>query len=107
MLANGVHYLPQQVLLGDIVSSAGISRALHDIATKSVNLVRRHGAEVVVERVAGFELFAVDQKRVWAGQRVASGLIEITEESEPGVLERSRPVRIFAMESRYEIVHQL
>ena len=87
MLADGVHHLPQQVLLGDVVAGSGVAGPFDDVTTKLVNLVRRHGAEIVVERVAGFELLAVDQKRVWAGQRVAGGLVEIAEQREASVFE--------------------
>ena len=48
-----------------------VAGALDDLAAEAFDLVGRHGAEVVVERIAGFELLAVDQQRV-AG--AASGL---------------------------------
>ena len=49
----------------------GIAGALDDLAAEALDLVGRHAAEIVVERVAGFELLAVDEQRVRARQRVA------------------------------------
>ena len=43
---------------------AGVAGALDDLAAEALDLVGGHVAEVVVERVAGFELLAVDQQRV-------------------------------------------
>ena len=71
MLADGVHDLAQQFLIGDVVAGAGVAGALDDLAAEALDLVGGHGAEVVVERVAGFELLAVDQQRVGARERVA------------------------------------
>ena len=70
-LADGVHDLAQQVLVGDVLAGAGVAGALDDLAAEPLDLVGGHAAEVVVERVAGFELLAVDQQRVRARQRVA------------------------------------
>ena len=70
-LADGVHDFAQQFLVGDVLACAGVAGALDDLAAEALDLVGGHAAEVVVERIAGFELLAVDQQRVRARQRVA------------------------------------
>ena len=50
---------------------AAIAGALDDLAAEALDLVGGHAAEVVVERIAGFELLAVDEQRVRPRQRVA------------------------------------
>ena len=80
-LANGVHDLAEQFLVGDVVAGTGITAALHDLAAKAFDLVGGHAAEVVVQRVAGFELLAVDEERVRARERVAGGFVEIAEQA--------------------------
>ena len=82
------------------VAGAGIARALDDLAAEALDLVGGHAAEVVVERVAGFELLAVDQERVRARQRVAGGLVEVAEQREAAVLERGRAVFVLRGGSR-------
>ena len=79
-LADGVHDLAEQFLVGDVVAGAGIAGALDDLAAEALDLVGGHAAEVVVERVAGFELLAVDEQRVRARQRVAGGFVEVAEQ---------------------------
>jgi hypothetical protein len=70
-LADGVHHLAQQVLVGELVGRGAVAGALDDLAAEALDLVGRPWMrEVVVQRVAGFELLAVDQQR--AGR--ASGL---------------------------------
>ena len=76
-LADRVHDLAQQVLVGDVLAGAAVAGALDDLAPEALDLVGGHVAEVVVERIAGFELLAVDQQRVGArpaGCRVSSKL---------------------------------
>ena len=69
------------------MSSAGaVAGALHDLTAKALDLVGRHLAEVVVERLAGFQLLAVDQQRAWARQRFAV-LVEVAEQLQPPVLQ--------------------
>ena len=70
-LADGVHDLAEQFLVGDVLACARVAGALDDLAAKALDLVGGHAAEVVVERIAGFELLAVDEQRVRARQRVA------------------------------------
>ena len=106
-LADGVHDLAEQVLVGDVVAGAGIAGALDDLAAEALDLVGGHAAEVVVERVAGFELLAVDQQRVRARQRVAGGFVEVAEQCEAAVLQRGRAVLVLAVEAGDEVVDQL
>ena len=70
-LADGVHDLAEQFLVGDVFAGTRVAGALDDLAAKALDLVGRHAAEVVVERIARFELLAVDEQRVRARQRVA------------------------------------
>ena len=55
--------------------------ALDDLAAEAFNFVGGHATEVVVQRFAGFELLAVDEQRVWPGERVAM-LIKVAEQRE-------------------------
>ena len=64
----------------------GVAAALDDLAAKALDLVGGHAAEVVVERVAGFELLAVDEQRVGARERIACRLVEIAEQREAAVV---------------------
>ena len=65
---------------------ASVAGALDDLAAKALDLVGGHAAKVVVERIAGFELLAVDQQCVGARERVAV-LVEIAEKAEAAVLQ--------------------
>jgi aldehyde dehydrogenase (NAD+) len=78
-LADRVHDLAEQFLVGDRLGGAPVAGALDDLAAEPLDLVGRQLAEVVVERVAGFELLAVDQERVGAAQRLAV-LVEVAEQ---------------------------
>ena len=106
-LADGVHDLAQQFLVGDVVAGAGVAGALDDLAAEAFDLVGGHAAEVVVERVAGFELLAVDEQRVGARERVAGGLVEVAEQGEAAVLQRGRAVFVLPVEAGDEVVDQL
>ena len=92
MLADGVHDLAQQFLVGDVVAGAGIAGALDDLAAEAVDLVGGHLVEIVVERIAGFELLAVDQQRVGPRQRVAGDLVEVAEQRQAAVFQRAGAV---------------
>ena len=52
-LANGVHDLPQKLLVGDVVASAGVATSLHNLAPEALDLVCSHATEVVVQCVTG------------------------------------------------------
>ena len=58
LLADRVHHLAQQLLVGDVLGGARVAGALDDVATEALDLVCRHRAELVVERLARFELLA-------------------------------------------------
>jgi len=88
--ADGVHHLAEQLLIGQVVRRAAIARALDDLPAEAVDLVGRHVAEVVVERLAALELLAVDEQRVGARERVAV-LVEVAEEGEAAVLSVLEP----------------
>ncbi len=57
------------------------SAAFKDLAAEAFNFVGGHATEVVVQRFAGFKLLAVDEQRVWPGERVAM-LIKVAEQRE-------------------------
>jgi hypothetical protein len=86
-LADCVHDLAKQFLVGDIVACLGIPGALDYLTAKALNLVGSHTAKVVVKRIARFELFAVDEERIGAGERVAGGLVEVAEEFKTTILQ--------------------
>ncbi len=65
-----------------------VARALDDLAAEPVDFVGRHVAEILVERLAGFELLAVDQQRARPRQPVAVFVI-IPEQLETAVYRRS------------------
>src|SRR5258707_3172 len=95
-LPHGVHDLAEQFLVSDVFAGTDIASALHNLTAKTLDLVGGHAAEIVVECIAGFELFAVDEQRVWAWERVARRFVEIAEQLEASVLKRSGAVLIFA-----------
>ena len=106
LLADGVHHLAQQVLVGDVLAGPHVAGALDDLAAEALDLVRGHVAEVLVERLAGFELFGVDQQRARPGQPVAV-LVVVPEERKAPVLQRRRAVVVLAVEAGDEVVDQL
>ena len=106
-LADGVHDLAEQFLVGDVVAGAGVAAALDDLAAEAVDLVGGHAAKIVVKRIAGFELLAVDEQRVRPRKRIAGGLIEVAEQREAPVLQRGGAVFVLPVEAGDEIVNQL
>ena len=84
-----------------------IAGALDDLAAEALDLVGRHAAEIVVERIAGFELLAVDQQRVRARRAGCRGLVEVAEQREAAVLQRGRAILVLAMEAGDVVVDQL
>ena len=70
-------------------AGAGVAGALDDLAAEAFDLVGGHGAKVVVEGVAGFELLAVDQERIRPGERIARGLVEVAEQGQAAVFQAS------------------
>ena len=73
---------------------------------KRCDLISRHGAEVLVERLPGFELLAVDEKRTRTGERVAV-LVEVSKQLETAVFQSRGAVGILANEAGNVIVDQL
>ncbi|MDT4852850.1 hypothetical protein FQZ97_870990 [compost metagenome] len=65
-LADRVHNLAQELLIRDLVSCACIPAAFDDLAAETLDLIGSHAAEVVVQRITGLKLFAVDKQRVRA-----------------------------------------
>ena len=51
-LADGVHHLAEQVLVGEISGVLLAAGAFHDLPPKSLDLVSGHGAEAGIEGVA-------------------------------------------------------
>ena len=73
------------MLVGNVLGLASVAGTFDDLAAEAVDLVGSHGAEIVVQRIAGFELRAVDQQRVRSGERVAM-LVEVPEQRQASVL---------------------
>jgi hypothetical protein len=85
----------------------GIASSLDDFATEAVDLVGRHIAKIAVERIAGFELLAIDQERIRARQRVAGDFIEIAEQRQRAVVESLSTVLVFPVKAGDIIINQL
>src|SRR5690606_38411030 len=60
LLANGVHHFAQKFAVTQVLSLSAIASALDDLALEAFDLIGSHASEVVVQRLAGFELLAVD-----------------------------------------------
>ena len=73
-----------------------VAGTLDDFAAETLDLFGRHLVEAGIQRVAGFELFAVDQEGAGATERIAVP-VEIAEERESAMLERDRAVFVLAM----------
>ena len=67
-LADGVHDLAEQFLIGNVFAGVRVAGALNDFAAKPLNFVGSHAPEIIVERIARFELLAIDQQRVGTWQ---------------------------------------
>jgi len=106
-LADSIHDLAEQFLVGDVVTGMGITAAFHDLTAKALDLVSSHAAKVVVERIARFELLAVDEQRVRARKWVAGGFVKITKPWKAPVLQSRGAIIVFAMKARDEIVNEL
>jgi hypothetical protein len=106
-LADGIHYLAKQFLVGDALGLPLVAGPLSDFAAEAVDFIRRHVAETGVERVACFELLAVDEQCIRSREWVAGRLVEVAEQGEAAVLQRRGPVFILAVEAGDEVVHQL
>ena len=83
LLADGVHHLAQQVLVGNSVPRPRVAGAFDDFPSEALDLVRGHVAELLIERLAGFQLFGVDQQRARPGQPVAVFIVVPESASRP------------------------
>ena len=86
LLADRVHDLPQQILVGEIFRPARIAGPLDDLAPKTLDLVSRDLPELLVQRLPRFELLAVDEQRVRAGKGLAGG-VEVAEQFQAPLLQ--------------------
>jgi len=105
-LADGVHDLAEQFLIGEIFAGAGITGAFNDLPAKALNFVGSHAAKVVVECIARFELLTIDEQRIRARERVAGGFIEIAEQCEASVLQPSGAVIVLAIKTRDKVINE-
>jgi len=78
LLADGDHHLPQQVHVGNVFSLAAVAGAFDDLPAEALDLVYGHAAEVIVQRLSGFELRTIDQQRARAGNRITV-FVEVAE----------------------------
>ena len=76
-----------------------VAGALDHLAPEPLDFIGGHVAEILVERFARFKLRAVDQDCIGAGDAVAE-VVVVAEQGKTAVLQRRRPVVIFAMEPR-------
>jgi hypothetical protein len=105
-LADRVHDLAQQVLVSELLASLSIASALHEIAPEAIDFIRRHCAEFLIERIPGFELFAVDQQCARPGEPVPV-VVVIAEQLEPAADIGFCAVLVCPHEPRDEVVNQL
>src|ERR1017187_4384525 len=71
VFAHGVHYFAEQCHVIEFLPHSKfisqLATTLHDLISETGNLICGHITEVVVQRFAGFQLFAVDKQRCLAG----------------------------------------
>ena len=92
-------------MIGDFLCLVAIPSAFDDFTAEAFDFVRSNIAKVLVERVAGFELFAINQERARPTERVAV-LIEIAKQREPAVFKRGRTVVVLAVEAGNIVVDE-
>ena len=63
-----------------------VSSTLHNVAPQLFDLRPREVPEIVIERLTGLQLLAIDQQRTRARNRIAM-FVEVTEQGEAAVLE--------------------
>ena len=105
-LADGVHRLAEQVLVGEVLGLATVAGALDDLAPKTIDLVGGHPPEILVEPLTALELLAVDEQCLRAGERVAM-LVEVLEQRELALVRGGRTVLVLALEAGDVVVDQL
>ncbi|MNK95194.1 hypothetical protein D3C87_1154200 [compost metagenome] len=105
LLANGVHHLTQQFAIAQVFSLSAVAGTLDDLALEAFDFVSSHTPEIVVQRLAGFELLAVDQQGVRARQRLAM-LVEVAEQLQPPRYARDGAIFVGPLEPGDVIEHQ-
>ena len=105
-LADGVHHLAEQVLVGKIGGVLLAAGALHDLPPEALDLGGGHGAEAGVEGVARFELLAVDEERVGLGEWLVVA-VEVAEQRQPPVFDRCRAVGVLPLKPRDVVEDEL
>ena len=106
LLANGVHHLPEQVLIGKSLGLPPVAGAFDDLPAETLDLVCCHLAKVRVEQFPGLDLLAVDEQRVRTGQRDAA-VVEVAEERQPALRKGRDAVLLLTVEPRDVVVNQL
>jgi hypothetical protein len=61
-----------------------VAGAFNNLAAEALDLVGRHGAEIIVQFLAGFELLAVDQQGPGSAERVAV-VVEVVEQFQAAI----------------------
>ena len=103
---DGVHYLAQQVVVGQALRLAAVAGARDDFLAEARDFIAGGGAEILAERLAGVELLAVDQQGVRPGERVAV-VVEVAEQLQASGDQRRGAILVLAMKPGDEVVHQL
>jgi hypothetical protein len=98
-LAHCVHHLAQQILIREAIGFLHVAGALDDRAAKALDLVGRNRSEALIQRLAGFELFTINEQGVGAGQRVAGGFVEVAKERQSAVDQRAGAVLVMLDEA--------
>ena len=106
-LADRVHDFAQQRLVADVVAGTGVASAFDDFAAETLDFISGHVAKLVVQHIAGFKLFAIDQQGIGARQRIAGGFIEVAEQRQAAVFQGSGTIVVLAMKAGNEIVNEL
>ena len=87
ILADSVHNLTEQFLIGDVFGSACIVSAFNDLAAEAFDLVGRHGSKTLIEGIAGLELLGVDKDGIGARERVPGAIVKVAEKSQAAILQ--------------------
>ncbi|GBE49014.1 hypothetical protein BMS3Bbin12_02207 [bacterium BMS3Bbin12] len=108
-LADRVHDLAQQSGVVNALAGAKlvgqIASTLQRLVFEAFDLILGHGAKAGVQGLAGFQLFAVDQQRIGAWQRIVVR-VEIAEQLKPTVDDIGRTILVFPNEAGEVIVDQ-
>ena len=83
-----------------------VAGALREVAPEALDLVAGHLAEIVVERLARFELLAVDQQGAGPCEAVTV-VVVIAEQRQAAVFEHLRAVLLLAVEAGDVVVNEL